>query len=834
MMGKFAFYTYPRLCIKHSRLFLVAFLSAVLLFAAGCGRKETKTVKTIKVIQGADQCAPPNSECKKELRVELLGATSSGLFGGKGEKPPVAGVKVKFKVLPGSDLTVTSENPVSNPGGAVSATIKTGSKIGDQYFQVIPEGFPDAAKTIRVISGISVKGARQEAFADSELESPVALTVYNSSGDPQVGVPVYFRIGSTPEKKPHIKLAHSKVLTDEDGVAETECIMGATTGTYTIIAEVSDPARGIQVRGIEIKELGLNLWGLKGLIITVLGGLAIFIFGMKSMSDGLQLVAGEKMKKILHFFASNRFVAVCAGALVTGVIQSSSACTVMVVGFVNAGLLSLRQAIGIVFGANIGTTITAQMISFKLGGIAFPAIIIGLLMIMIAKKVTAKGWGYTFLGFGLLFFGLSVMGNELKVIGKFPTFIEFFNHFDCTPGPSGFMPILPILGSILIGTLLTFAIQSSSASMGIVLMLAAGGLINFWTAVPLLLGTNIGTTITAILASIGANERARQTAIAHVLFNVLGTLIMICFFYVRVSGTDYPVFLYLVNAVTPGNAFAAIPENIVRHIAMAHTLFNVLAVIAFLPFIGAIAKLCNLLIKVEDEEGMKIQHLEPHLLNTPSIAIEQAIQSIRYMLKESWKMVSEAMEDAFMKAKCDDKQTEDLNQREEKIDQLQKDITDYLVRITERVLTEPQAGIVPLLMHCVNDAERIADHTENIIALTKRLEESKHKLSADARNELDGMWKILKNQAEHVIASLDRTDKIEVNLAKKSEIEINKLADNLENNHVARLNKGKCNAVIGIIFLEIIAELEKIGDHFSNIADRARKIQKHHLELGRK
>ena len=816
---------------KSSHFWSVGIISILFLFT-GCGEKEVQTVKEIKVIQGANQCALPNTECKKELNIELLSPKTKGLLGGKGSQHPVSGVKVDFIVDEGSDLEVKCENPISNQGGSVFAKIKTGSNIGDQYIKVVPEGFPKAAKTIRIISGIKIEGNKQEAFSGTTLDEPISVTVYDKDNKPAEGVPVFFHLASTPEKKPKFKIKNSKVLTNSVGVAETRCQMGTDTGTYKIIAEVSDPERGIQARGIEIKELGLNLWGLKGLIISVLGGLAIFIFGMKSMSDGLQLVAGEKMKSILHFFASNRFVAVCAGAMVTGVIQSSSACTVMVVGFVNAGLLSLRQAIGIVFGANIGTTITAQMISFKLGGMAFPAIIFGLIIMMLGKKVSTKGWGQTFLGFGLLFFGLSVMGGELKVIGKFPTFIHFFNQFDCTPAASGYMPILAIFGAILIGTFLTFAIQSSSASMGIVLMLAAGGLINFWTAVPLLLGTNIGTTITAILAAIGANERARQTAVAHVLFNVLGTVIMIALFYVRMPGTKYPIFLYFINEITPGNAFAAIPENIVRHIAMGHTLFNVFAVILFLPFIGAIDKLCNFVIKIKDEDNIKIVHLEPHLLNTPSIAIEQSIQSIRYMLKESWKMVSVAMVDEFMKGKNDAKLTAKLNEKEDKIDQLQSDITKYLVKITERTLTEPQAGIVPLLMHCTNDAERIADHTENIIALTKRLEESKNELSSDAKDELDGMWNILKDQAEHVIACIDSTDKSEINLAKKSEIEIDKLADKLENNHVERLSKGKCNVISGIIFLEIVTELEKIGDHLANISDRAKNIQKHHLELG--
>lgn len=821
--------------IKSYRLNIwISLIAIFMLFTAGCGNNVETKVKTIKIIQGDNQCAAPESELKNELIIELLGPKHAGLFGGKGDSSPVPDIKVDFEILNGSDLQVSCKNNISNQGGTVSARIKTGKKIGDQYIKIIPQGFPEAAKTIRVISGISISGNKQEAFTGDYLAKPISVTVYGKNGQLEAGVPVYFKIESSPEKKIKAKFKKSTVHTDSEGVAENYFKMGNDTGTYKLVAEVAAPERGISYRGIEIKAMGLNLMGFKGLIFTVMGGLAIFIFGMRQMSDGLQLVAGDKMKKILHFFTSNRVVAVCAGAVITGIIQSSSACTVMVVGFVNAGLLNLMQAIGVVFGANIGTTITAQMISFKLGGLAFPAIIIGLLFVMLAKKVTTRGWGQTLLGFGLLFFGLGVMGQELKVIGKFPTFIHFFNKFDCTPAElGGYMPLGPVLGAILIGTLLTFAIQSSSASMGIVLMLAGGGLINFWTAVPLLLGTNIGTTITAVLAAIGANERAKQTACAHVLFNLLGTLVMILLFYWRLDfeGMKVPIFMYFINSVTQGNVFAYIPENIVRHIAMAHTFFNVLAVLIFLPFLGLIAKFCNMLIKIPEDQKVKIVYLEPHLLDTPSIAIEQAIQSLRYMVKESWKMVSEATESCFMTRKMKNKLIKNLEEREERIDELQKDITNYLVELTERNLTEPQAGIVPLLMHCTNDAEKIADHTENIIALTKRLNESNNKISSGGIDDLNKIWKLLKKQAVHVIAALDSTDKKEVNMAMKNDMKVDKLADSIENNHVNRLKNRKCKVDVGIIFLEMVSEIEKIGDHLGNIAERTPQIQKHHLEL---
>jgi Na/Pi-cotransporter len=812
------------------KIFSLLIASILVITLAGCGGKTEDQVKKIDVIQGENQCALANSEYSKKLIIELLGPKRPGLFGGKGSSYPVPKIKVKFEPAEGSDLKVYPETAVSNDGGAVSVQVFAGQKIGDQYLKVIPEGFPKATKTIRFVSGVTVEGAKQEVYAGHSLPNPIEVKIADSQGNAIQGVPVYFKITSSPEEsKQKASCKPEEVRTNEFGVAECSFKGGEKTGTYTITAEIDGGKNHFTVRGLEIKEMVLDL---QGLIIIVLGGLALFIFGMKLMSDGLQLVAGEKMKSILQFFARNRFIAVLAGTIVTAVIQSSSACTVMVVGFVNAGLLNLAQAIGIVFGANIGTTVTAQMISFKLEGLALPAIIFGLLITMLAKRTITRGWGQTLLGFGLLFFGMGMMGQELKLIGKFPAFIEFFNQFNCEPQGTFAMPIMPILGAIVIGTAMTLLIQSSSASMGIIIALAAGGLINFYTAVPLLLGTNIGTTITAILASLAANERAKQTAVAHVLFNVIGTVYMVLLFYVPFPGTEYPFFLYLVNMTTNGNALAPVPENLVRHIAMAHTLFNVFNVIIFLPFIGYIVKLCNIIIKVKDEKSIKLQYLEPHLLDTPSIALEQAIQSIRYMTKEAWSMIEKAMIDCVEKGKYDEAISEELMKREEKIDELQMDVTDYLVQVTKRELTEPQAEIIPLLMHCTNDAERIADHTENLIKIAKRLDSAKANISEIGKKEIKELWSVLVNQAENVIKCLNNTKNKNIDLALKDEKKINKLVANFEKSHLKRLRKAKCDPIIGMIFIELLNELERVGDHFYNIAERAPEIQKHHITLG--
>ena len=808
-------------------LFKILALSVVVAMTlTACSKPDSvksKDVSKIKVLQGAEQCALPGEKFTKLLRVELLGKKEAGLLGGKGQSPPVSKVKVSFVPVAGSDLKLSKTSAISDAGGSVSVQVSAGNKVGDQYLKISAKG---KSTTVRFITGVSISGGNQESHTGQLMHDPLVVKIVDAKGKAAKGVPVYFKLTSAP-KKSKAKLQKSCVITNDEGIAENNLKIGSKTGEYNINVEVADVKNNYHIRGINVRELGLSFWSV---VISVLGGLAIFIFGMKQMSDGLQKVAGEKMKQILHFFTSNRFVAVLAGTFITAVIQSSSATTVMVIGFVNAGLLNLFQSIGIIFGANIGTTVTAQIISFKLSGLALPAITVGLL-IMFFKHRMAKGWGETILGFGLLFFGMSIMSHELKMLGVFPSFINFFQSFDCT-SVNGTMPIGAIMGAIGIGTLMTVVIQSSSASMGIVLALAGGGLINFYTAVPLIIGTNIGTTVTAVLASIAANKHAKQAACAHCLFNFSGAIGMMILFYIPWGPNNIPVFMYFINSITGGNVFAAVPQNIVRHIAMAHTFFNVFNVLLLLPFIGIIAKICTMVIPVSDEKTVKIQALEPHLLNTPSIALEQAVQSIRYMVKESWAMIDSVITDYFLKIKVDEDEFEKLNVREDEIDQLQEDITEYLVQITQRELSNEQAGLVPLLMHCTNDAERIADHTANIMTLTKRLAKSKQQLSESGQKEINTLWELLRDQAKNVVKALHGTDSEKVHYALRDEKKINKLVDEYEKNHINRLKDGKCSALMGVIFIEMLAELEKIGDHLCNIAERAPQIQSQYVSLG--
>ena len=853
-------------------------LAGLLLFTTACGEKNKNTsVASLKIVQGENQLALPGEEFSKEIIVELLSPPGKSVFGGASKPEPVAGKKVE--VIPGPGLTVADAKLTSDAGGVVSFKVKAGNSIGDKYLTIIPEG-SNVKQVLRFVVGAKLEGGEQEGLAGEKLNSPVAITLVKDDGSPAIGVPVYFSVTDSPERKNTASVDSKMVKTNEKGVASSNVKLGKTTGVYTVGVEVADPDNKYFIRTQKVKQLGIDR---VSVILTLIGGLAFFLFGMQLMGDGLLKIAGENMKKILQFFSKRTTVAVLAGTVVTAIIQSSSATTVMVIGFINAGLLTLRQSIGLIFGANIGTTVTGQLVAFDLAAVALPAVAVGFL-VMLAKKRIIKGWGETILGFGLLFFGMNLMSSEMKLLGEFPSFVNLFRSFDCAPAPGGFMPVGAVLGTILIGAIATFVIQSSSAAIGIIIALSAGGLINFYTAVPLLLGTNIGTTITAFLAALTANRVAKQAALAHMLFNVIGTLIMFALFYIPYGPANQPCFLYFINWITPGNAFAAHPQNIERNIAMAHTFFNIFAVLLLTPFAGLFTKLCEKILPLR--EPVKIQRLEPHLLKTPSIAIEQVVNVLRSMVQDSWKMVDQAVNQHFMKGEIDQESIEKLNEQEEKIDELQAELTNYLVRITRRPLTHHQSAIIPLLMHCTNDAERIADHTDNILKLTKRLNKTGRKLSDIAIHDLNKLWGVLDSQAHSVTLALASSSdkgnvhdaleserkinklakKYEKNYTRKKDLselmadideeelelpvatdgdteievssealekerEINQLARQYENEHVKRRDAGKCAVETNVIFVEMLWELEKLGDHLANIAMRTPKIQEHYVEM---
>ena len=796
----------------------------LLAFAGGCAQSAETVVAQIRVRHGARQTGFPGQECEKPLQIEVLGPLRRGMLGGKGRRSPVPGVRVVALPLSvQSGIAVGDSEGVTDAGGSARFAVTLGRTIGDQYVMVSCPDHPQVAPvTVRFVSGVVVRGGMQEVAAGDSLPEPVRVQVADADGRPVADVPVFFRLAAPAGGA---KLSQERVPTDANGVASVQLDTDpGHTGQYEILAEIADSERGISIRGISIPVLAMNRLNL---LIGVLGGLGIFIFGMKLMSDGLQQTAGDRLRAVLQFFTRNRVTAVFAGLVVTALIQSSSACTVMVVGFVNAGLLNLSQALGIIFGAAIGTTVTAQMVSFRLDGVALPAIVVGVVMLFCSRRSYVQGLAHAILGFGLLFFGMRMMSSDLKVISSFPSFTQFFHMFDCTPGASGTMPLGAVLGAVAVGTVMTMIVQSSSATVGLAIALAGSGLINFYTAVPLILGDNIGTTITAILASIGTNRNARQAAVGNTVFKVLGVALMLGSFYIVVDGK--PAFLLLVNRITAGNVFAPDPENIGRHVAAAHTLFNILNVILFLPLVPFIAKVCRIVVPSEKEGHERVLQLEPHLLQTPSIALQQAVSAMVDMTRSAFRLTDRAVH-AFVER--DLSEYGDLQDQEARIDQSQHEIIQYLVELTRQRLTEEQAATIPVIMHCVNDLERIGDRATNIVELAASIERLDGGFSEEAIGEIRDLSERIRTQAELLTQMLETGSGDALSKALKIEGEINSLTRRYEKHHERRLQNQECTVPKGIVFVELLAHLERIGDHLSNIAERSSQIYQHHVELG--
>ena len=547
-----------------------------------------------------------------------------------------------------------------------------------------------------------------------------------------------------------------------------------------------------------------------GLLVRVFGGLAIFVYGMKIMGDGLHAVAGEKMRSILKLFSANRFVAILSGAAVTAVVQSSSASTVMVIGFVNAGLLTLVQSIGIIFGANIGTTITAQLVAFDIQGIVMPALILGMVLSFF-KGRQMNGWGMTILGFGFLFLGMGMMGGELKELAKDEGFRSMFRLFECVPNANGYIPIGSIIGAAFVGLLATVIIQSSSACTGIILALGASGLLNLHTAVALVVGSNIGTTITAQLAALTANRVAKQAALAHTLFNFCGALVIFVSFLFVVDGE--PVFFRMVRYFSGDG-------ELPRQIANAHTLFNIITTAVLVPFIGPLAAICERLISVR-ESKVKYRRLEPILLDTPDVALHQATAALRKMLGKSWRSVNCAFK-LYDRDDADNLElAQSLDEIEREIDERQSDIAQYLSRLMEKPINHEQAGRIPMLLHCVNDAERIGDHAIIVRDIFASLNEDENALSRDARDEFVKLHAKLVRQAQGTLSLLAGGDDSVRRAVMSLRDEIMVMAARFEQNHLLRLREKRCSTESGIVYIELLGEFRKVSRHLANIAERS-------------
>ena len=529
-------------------------------------------------------------------------------------------------------------------------------------------------------------------------------------------------------------------------------------------------------------------------LIQVAGGLGLFLFGMKLMGEGLENAAGDKLKSILEKVTKNPISAVLVGAFVTMVIQSSSATTVMVVGFVNAGLMNIAQAAGVIMGANIGTTITAQLVAFKLDEIAPLFVIVGVVLLMSAKQKKRKDIADIVLGFGILFMGMGIMSSALKPLADSPMFSELIMAI----GENW------VLG-IFTGLALTAILQSSSATTGILIALASTGSITINIVLPILFGCNIGTCVTALIASIGANKTAHKAAAIHLMFNILGTLIFIPF--LKPLG-------HIVQEMSPG--------DVQRQIANAHTIFNVTATIILVPLSKYMIMIVNKLIKGEDEVELRgPKYLDERLLETPVIAAGQ-------VQKETLRMANKAKENLELSMKAfrenNDSLVKKVYENEKLINILEEEITAYLVKLSKCDLSAKESNLVASTFHIVTDIERIGDHVENIADLTLEKVGRKLKYSEDALNEIDYIYDQTIKALDITIDSYANENIEEAGTIYEIERKIDASQKEFRENHIKRLSQGSCNAYDGAIFMDLLSNFERIGDHATNIAESVMEV----------
>ena len=542
-------------------------------------------------------------------------------------------------------------------------------------------------------------------------------------------------------------------------------------------------------------------------LLTMIGGLALFLYGMHLLSEGLEKLSGGRLERVLENLTNNRFKAVLLGAGVTAVIQSSSATTVMVVGFVNSGIMKLSQAIGIIMGANVGTTITSWLLS--LTGIesdnfflqlvkptSFSPIlaVIGVVFILFLKNGRKRDLGSILVGFAILMTGMDTMSSAMKPLSQVPWFTGLFTMFTN-----------PVLG-LLVGALITAVIQSSSASVGILQALCATGSINYAAAVPIILGQNIGTCATAMMSGVGASKNARCASIVHLLFNVIGTAIFLIVFYILHAFINFE---FMEEAADSAG------------IALVHTGFNVTATLILLPFANVLEKLSLILIKPDEEEERQAQEnelfakMDERFLNTPSFALEQAYSYTMKMAELTKEALNLAADNLFV---YDKKNAKDVEQMESLVDRYEDEISGYLVKLSSRNLSEPDSRKLTMLLHSVGDLERISDHAINLVDCAKTMDKKEQQFSEKATEELQVFSQAVRDIVSASVEVLRTEDMEAAKAIEPFEEAIDILQKEMKKRHMKRLKKGKCTPELGFILSDITNNYERIADHCSNLA----------------
>lgn len=547
-------------------------------------------------------------------------------------------------------------------------------------------------------------------------------------------------------------------------------------------------------------------FSIQDMVFFFVGGLALFLFGLRFMSDALQLVAGDGMRKLLEKGTKNPVRGVFTGILVTGLFQSSGATTVLTVGLVNAGLLTLRQAIGVIIGANIGTTVTAFLIGFNLQVYSLPILATGAFLFLFIKKRRVQLVGQVLIGFGMIFFGLAVMGDGMKPLKDLPFFLNLMTRIDNNA-----------LWGVLIGAGFTGIVKSSSATIGVLQQLAYQGVVTYQQAVPILLGDNIGTTITALLASLGTSVAARRTALAHFLFNLIGTIIWLP---VLLFGVFPRIVEFVTNhifALIPGSSGNWNALNIKLQIAQTHAVFNISNTLILLPLVAILVWMVIKLIPdhSDNEDEVGTMYIHKRFIDTPGVAMAHAT-------RETIKMGRLAARSYFNAIEYFNQHNPENKVRgarlEETINGLQRDITDYVVLASEKRLSKDDSARAYLILQVLTDLERIGDHCQNIVEQADYATLNQVSFSGEAHEELNNLIRVVEETLTMTLIVLDKEDR---DLARQV-VDLDKQADYLQEecrkSHIRRLNERKCNGNNGAVFLDVASHLGRISNHCRNIA----------------
>lgn len=523
------------------------------------------------------------------------------------------------------------------------------------------------------------------------------------------------------------------------------------------------------------------------ILLGVLAGLGIFIYAMHLLTDSLKQLSLEKIKNILDKSTNNRLKAFFVGTGITALIQSSSATSVIIIGFLNVGLIKLSSAIPIIFGANIGTTITAQLIAFKLTKVAPLFIFSGAITFFLTKKNKHRSIGLAILGFGLLFFGLSLMSGSVKGLSTNDFLLTMFQDFGR----------YPILG-IMVGIVITAMFQSSSTTIGMVIALALAGLMDFRTAFYIILGDNIGTCVTAVLASFGGNVSAKRLALAHTLFNVFGTVIAIIL---------APLYLRYIPMMG---------GDVARQIANSHTVFNIFNALIFLPLVPSYVIILKKMVKGRDYFRKNGRYLDRNLISTPALAIKAVKMEMTVMLSICHDMLKKVSQ---LTEKFDHKLEQEINVDEESVDMFERNISQYVVEISRNRLFEKNSNIIPVIMHNINDIERIGDHMEKLTKIFQKRYEHDLEFSPGAVKDFKKLFALVDSFIKLTTQAIIDDDTEIARKALKIEDEINRLVDSAARNHIGRIHEGQCTCRSGLLFSDAIRRIERVGDHLKNLCE---------------